>query len=110
MVLNTLLHDVTRVQSQSPKPITGTNSDHLVPSGLRGAPEPSRDIFVYRIRQGNNQDTMTRHMHTNDVTVRSVEQVSNADSKCMNFKVEAKLSDLETVLSPDFWPEGVCVR
>jgi hypothetical protein len=45
-----------------------------------------------------------------NVDVRDVIQKSKEGSRFMSFKVTVKVSDLNTILKPDFWPTGVCVR
>ena len=88
------------------KHITGTSRT----GKLQGAPEPSRDIFVYRVSKEATETVIGEHMLEQNVEVRRVEKVSNVNAKYGSFKVELKLSDLEKVLDANFWPEGVCVR
>ena len=45
-----------------------------------------------------------------NIEVRNLEQTSKDDSKFMNFKLTVRSSDMNTVMQPDFWPTGVCVR
>ena len=93
---------------RSKKAITGTSAGQG--SKLKGAPEPSRDVFVYRVEKGVEPKDIEEHMTTNHVTVRGVNKVSNDEAKYCSFKVEIKISDLNTVLESDFWPAGICVR
>ncbi len=96
-----------RRKSRRQKPVTGTST---VQGTLRGAPEPSRDIFVYRVQKGNTSEVIHNHITSSDIEPRSVTMVSNSEAKFDSFKVVIKLSDMHKILSPDFWPEGVCVR
>lgn len=90
-----------------PKPITGTGSSL---GSLKGAPEPSRDIFVYRIMSEVTDDELTKYIDDQGVPVKSVELKSNAEALFKSYRVEVTKSCLQKVLVPEFWPEGVCVR
>jgi len=80
--------------------VIGTSSSESV----RGAPEPRRDLFVYRVLDGNIEDCITEHK----IEVRNLEQISK--DGFMSFKVTVKVSDRNTLLQAEFWPVGVCVR
>jgi len=41
---------------------------------------------------------------------RMFNQKSQESSKCMSFQVTVNVTDLNTLLQPDFWPCRVCVR
>jgi hypothetical protein len=75
---------------------------------IKGAPEPSRDVFVYRVDKGTTdiEDFLT----DNGINSRSVIIVSNNEARFSSFKVEVKVSELEKLLDPEFWPDGICVR
>jgi len=78
--------------------VVGTSSSG---SG-RGASKPSRDLFVYHVLDGNIQDCITEHK----IEVR----ISKDASRLMSFKVIVKVSGMNTLLQPEFWPVGVCVK
>jgi len=86
--------------------ITGTSRSDKI----RGAPEPSRDIFVYRVAKGTSEKDIQEYMADNNVNVRSIELVSLDVAKFSSFKVELRKSDLNRALEAEFWPTGVCVR
>ena len=79
-------------------------------SGLRVAPEPSRDIFVYRLVKDTKEKEITEYMTKNKMAPRAVTKVSHEDSKLASFRVEVQASLLQVALDPDSWPENVCVR
>ena len=54
-------------------------------------------------------DTVKQYMINNNVDVRDIELKSNDESIYNRFRVCFKVSDLEQVLQPDFWPTGVNV-
>ena len=87
-------------------PIKGTASS----SKLRGAPEPSRDLFVYRVTKETVQDDLMEYLKDKHIQPRDIEKLSNTEAKFSSFRVEVKVSELDTLLDPNFWPEGVCVR
>ena len=90
------------------KAVTGTS---LVSSGkLRGAPEPSRDIFVYRAVKGTLERDIEEYLCEHKIAVRKVTLSSNEEAKFASFKVEIKASDMRTVFDADFWPIGICAR
>jgi hypothetical protein len=87
-------------------PIVGTGTSDKV----RGAPEPSRDVFVYRVQSDITVGDISSYVADTNVEVRNVIQKSQEGSKFMSFQVTVKVTDLNTLLQPDFWPCGVCVR
>jgi hypothetical protein len=86
--------------------IRGTGSKTL---GLRGAPEPSRDIFVYRVLKQYGEGDIRDHLKNNGVEARSIQRTSHDDAKFRSFHVEISKSDLPKVMVPAFWNDGVCV-
>lgn len=78
--------------------------------GLRVAPEPSRDIFVYRLMKDTTEVEVTEYMTKNEMVPRAVTKVSNQNSKLASFRVEVKASLLKAALDPNSWPENVYVR
>ena len=87
--------------------IAGTS---LQSGTLRGAPEPSRHVFVYRVSKGTSDQDLGQFMSDGGVTVRSTERMSKDEARFESFKIEVKTSELETVLCSAFWPEGIYVR
>ena len=86
--------------------VTGTSSS----SKLKGAPEPSRDLFVYRVEKGTEIGDIEEYLTSKHTSCRSVAKVSNPDAKFDSFKVEIKASDMSHLLDANFWPMGICVR
>jgi hypothetical protein len=93
-------------QRRKTRPIVGTGASN----SIRGAPEPCKDIFVYRLASDVVTENVKCFMNENDVDVRAVVQMSKSESLFRSFKVSIKKSDLSKVLQSDFWPEGVNVR
>ena len=76
---------------------------------VRGAPQPNRDIFVFRVELGD-ADGIKNYMTERNIDVRNIEKKSNDEAHLKSFKVTVCVAQLVHVLEPDFWPKGVCVR
>ncbi len=77
---------------------------------FRGAREPSRDIFVFRVEKGTIVSDIKQYIIDNEVQVRDIQCVSNENAMYCSYKVEIGVSNLSKVLESDFWPTGVNVR
>ena len=77
---------------------------------LEGAPEPSREIFVFRLTKNTTEAMVTEHMEKLGIQTRGTEKVSHEDAQFASFKVTVKASDLKTSLDQASWPPNVCVR
>ena len=77
---------------------------------LSGAPEPSRDVFVYRVKKNTQADDIRDYMDDQGICVRDIKKISHEDAMFDSFKVELKMADLTAVVNAQFWPEGVNVR
>jgi hypothetical protein len=95
-----------RKQRRHAKAVVGTGTSDSV----KGAPEPSRDIFVFRVDKETNADTLKLYMNNKNINVREIELKSNDQAIYSSFHVRIQVSDLDSVLQPDFWPVGVNVR
>ena len=81
------------------------------PAGsIRGAPEPRRDVFIYRVAFETTADMMRRHINDVGVTIDSMHCVSNPHAKYKSFKVTTALSNYDELFNPEMWPSGICVR
>ena len=98
----------TKVEKRRRRPIRviGTGSSEK----LLGAPEPSRDIFIYRVQKTTVKDDIDEYLRDRNITPRAVEKVSHAEARHASFRVELQMKDLKTLLNGEFWPEGVYVR
>ena len=82
----------------------------LADGKLVAAPEPVRDIFIYRLVKTTEEEDLIKYMTDNKMPPLDVKKVSHKDSKFASFRVQVKASLVEDVLHPDSWPENVCVR
>lgn len=79
-------------------------------SNLVAAPEPARDIFIYRLMKTTEADDLIKYMTDNGIPPLDVKKVSHKDSKFASFRVQVRALLVKDVLHPDSWPENVCVR
>ena len=86
--------------------VTGIASSNKI----KGAPEPSRDMFIYRVVKNTDVDAMTDYLAEKGIQAREVTKVSNAEAKFDSFRIEVPVSDVRAMLTPEFWPNGVCAR
>jgi len=78
--------------------------------GFKGAPEPSRDLFLYRVDPESETADLRTHLNDMDVTVRALHQISNESARYKSFRLTIPLSDFDILLDSSLWPEGVRVR
>jgi hypothetical protein len=97
-----------RRERQRQQVITGSGATNS--GNFRGAPEPSRDIFVFRVEPGTQVADLRTHLADMDVTVRALHCVSNAEARYKSFRLTVPLSDFDIVFDGSLWPEGVRVR
>ena len=81
------------------KAVTGARNS----SKLRGAPVPSRDLFIYRVAKDTDVNVLTEYMKEAGVDPRCVTKLSKSEAIFDSFKTEVKLTDMATALEEDFW-------
>ena len=79
---------------------------------LQGAPEPSRDLFVYRTRENTVEADLVAFFKDKEIEPSVVERVvsSKHTLKFPCFRVKLALSDAKIARQSTFWPRGVYVR
>jgi len=70
----------------------------VLAGGFKGAPAPTRDIFVYRVEKDTPGDVIKDYIVTYSLEVGSVEHVSSENATFNSFRVEISVSDLSKVL------------
>ena len=73
---------------------------------LRGAPEPQRDVFVYRVNYGSELDIAT-FCKKKGILVRGCTLLSHPAAKFKSFKISVLLGQVNLVLNENFWPKGI---
>ena len=79
-------------------------------TGLRSAPAPNRDFFVYRVHKDDGLDKIKIFLQSKRIKYRNVELTSHASSKFNSFKVAVDVNDTKTITDPNFWEKGICIR
>jgi hypothetical protein len=77
---------------------------------FRGAPEPSRDLFVFRTGKSTTEEDIKMHLLQKGTEVRDIKLVSHADSKFNSFKVTVCVSEVKRLMDAKNWPNGVGIR
>lgn len=87
--------------------ITGKKSNI---NNFKGAPEPKRDLFIYRVDASTECEHIRNHVVDQDIVVHNIERLSHESSMFRSFKLTVGVSDYKRLLSDDIWPTGVRVR
>ena len=77
---------------------------------IRGAPPPSRELFVYRVDKGTTCEELKHYIENSGVTVRDLSILSHINAMFKSFKLTISVSDINKILNEDFWPCGIMVR
>ncbi len=89
------------------KIVTGSMRDKVA---FQGAPEPGRQIFIYRVMGGTTAECLMQYMRDKGVQVREVDQVAHKDAKFMSFKATVTTSDYDKVFDSQLWSAGIRIR
>ena len=68
-------------------------------TGIKSAPPPSRDIFVYRVHKETITEQLHQHLVDNEIEVRGLECVSHDDSVNKSFKLIVPVTDYDKVFN-----------
>lgn len=79
-------------------------------SGLKGAPPPKRDFFIYRVDKGETRERVSDHLKCLGVDIIHLERTSHEDANFASFRLTTYIGSLETIMNPDNWPQGIRVR
>ena len=73
---------------------------------LLGAPAPYRDIFIYRVINGNELDIIN-YCKNKGIFVKECKQLSHPASTYKSFKLSVLLGQVNLTLQDNFWPNGI---
>lgn len=88
--------------------ITGKSSPKS--EHFKGAPEPNRDLFIYRVDSSTSETQISSHIVDHGFTVRNIACVSNPNAKFKSFRLTVPLSEFKDLFDEKIWPCGVRVR
>lgn len=97
-----------RQQRRRQKVITGSGTSGT--GTFKGAPEPTRSMFVYRVDPQTNISDLRVHLQDMDIEVREIACVSHPDSIFKSFKLDVPISVVDELLNGDLWPKGIKIR
>ena len=77
---------------------------------LKGAPPPSREVFIYRVDKEATCDELKQYVESGHVAVRDLVVMSHEHAMFKSFKLTISVADLSKIYDEDFWPDGIMVR
>ena len=77
---------------------------------FKGAPEPNRDLFIYRVDANTETDDLETYMRDKGFEVRDLCCISDPRAKFQSFKLTVPVSQFKDLFSDSPWPARVKVR
>ena len=68
---------------------------------LKGAPEPGRDLFIFRLDSETLDSDIKAYLESHDVSVLKIDQMSDENTKYKSFKVTVPISRLNDLLKEE---------
>ena len=80
--------------------------------GVKGAPEPSRHVFIYRVDKDTTEDDIKNLLTENEnpFTIRELKCLSHEDAMYKSFKLSVPKSHLHRLYDDGLWPDGIRLR
>ena len=97
------------MNSRKAKVLTGAGTKHS-DNRFRGAPEPERQLFIYRVDRQAVTEDLKIFIQEAGITVCSLVCVSKEDSKFKSFKISVPLFQFKRLFDNQVWPDGIRVR
>ena len=88
--------------------ITGSRAQ--CSGNVRGAPDPDRHLFIYRVDRSTVVKDLESYISERGVTVRDLQCVSNCESKFKSFKLTVSVAQYSQLFDSSLWPQGVRIR
>ncbi|CAL4127531.1 unnamed protein product, partial [Meganyctiphanes norvegica] len=110
------LHDSNNMHGQwsdSQVPPRGGGRGHTTTNtNFQGAspPLPKMDFLISRVYPSTDEQKIRECLYFHGIIDFDLFQVSHVNSQFKSYKLSVKLPDKDIVLSPDMWPDGVCVQ
>lgn len=79
-------------------------------TGLRSAPMPNRDFFVYRVHKDDGVEKIRAFLNRKKLNLKNIELTSHESAKFNSFKVTVDPKDVDTITNAQFWEKGICIR
>ena len=100
---------VLRKQQRQKRRIIQGNAKESTGS-FRGAPEPSRDLFIYRVDKDSTDDDLKTHIEASGINIRLLQCVSHSDAKFKSYRLTVAASQYGELFKDEMWPDGVNIR
>ena len=98
-------------QSRQPNVVTGKNTTrNVLSSKFRGAPEPDRHLFIYRVENDTDVADVTQYLDNENIPYTLVECLSNPNAKFKSFKLTVGVSRYQQLFNDHICPHGIRVR
>ena len=81
-----------------------------ISGSVRGAPEPCRDAFIYRVDRGTTTEAMHKYISDCDIDIKNLDCVSNPNAKYKSFRLTTTVSKFKELFNEDLWPAGFRIR
>ena len=78
-------------------------------SNVKGAPSPSRTMFIYRVDNDTRDDDMRAWISDYNVNIIHFKRLSHVDSKYNSHKLDVSVSDYISLYAPNQWSTGICI-
>lgn len=79
-------------------------------SRISGAPEPEREIFVYRVSPSTTVEDITGHLNDSSIQTKNIVCMSNDAAKFKSYKLTVPVSEMPKIFDESLWPVGIKVR
>jgi len=94
-----------RQQNPKPKVVYGTKQSTQLRAGPR-----RHELFVFRVHKDIVDEDIKEFMCNEGVKVHELEIVSSPDAWTKSYRLAVEAMNLEAILQPDFWPDGIGCR
>ena len=91
--------------NRRPNFIKGTRESDHVKGGFKYF-----DAFVYRVHNDTTDNDLKEFIESEGVEMFDFEKQSNESAFTQSFRIRFQTDDYNKVMSPEFWPQGICVR
>ena len=86
--------------------VVGTKNDSSdLSCGVEG-----RNIFVFNVNKKYSDSDLTEFMKASGAEILKIKQISHVEATSKSFKVLIRASDFDSVMSAEFWQEGIKCR